>query len=143
MDNFTNLIKLSVGSENVETLMDWQEMRCAQSRDGLARHVTRMWPKREAEIIAGGSIYWVIKGAIQCRQRILRFDEVIGEDGIRRCALVLAPEIHRTQNALRRPFQGWRYLKPEDSPPDLRAGQTSDDMLPPELNQALAEIGVI
>jgi len=143
VDNFTNLIKLSVGSENVETLMDWQEMRRAQSSDGLARHVTRMWPKREAEIIAGGSIYWVIKGAVQCRQRILRFDEVIGEDGIRRCAFVLDPEVHRTQNALRRPFQGWRYLKPEDSPPDLREGQTSDDTLPPELNQALAEIGVI
>lgn len=143
MDNFINLIKLSVGSETVETLMDWQEMRRAQSPDGLARHVTRMWPKREAEIIAGGSIYWVIKGAVQCRQHILRFDEVIGEDGIRRCAFVLDPKIHRTQNALRRPFQGWRYLKPEDSPPDLREGQTSDDALPPELNQALAEIGVI
>ena len=143
MDNFTNLIKLSVGSESVETLIAWQDMRRAQSGDGLARHVTRMWPKREAEIIAGGSIYWVIKGAVQCRQHILRFDEIIGEDGIRRCALVLDPEIHRTHNALRRPFQGWRYLKPEDSPADLREGQTADDSLPPELNQALAEIGVI
>jgi len=143
VDNFVNLIKLSVGSENVETLTAWQETRRAQSSDGLARHVTRMWPKREPEIIAGGSIYWVIKGSIQCRQRILRFDEVIGEDGIRRCAFVLDSEIHRTQSALRRPFQGWRYLKPEDSPPDLREGQSQQDTLPPELNQALAEIGVL
>lgn len=143
MDNFTNLIKLSVGSENVETLIDWQDMRRAQSQDGLARHVTRMWPKREAEIITGGSIYWVIKGAIQCRQRILRFDELIGEDGVRRCAFVLDPEVHRTQNTLRRPFQGWRYLKPEDSPPDLREGRTQEDPLPLELSQALAEIGVL
>ncbi|KAE9626457.1 DUF1489 family protein [Parasedimentitalea maritima] len=143
MDNTINLIKLSVGSESVETLTAWQEMRRAQSPDDLPRHVTRMWPKREVEIVAGGSIYWVIKGAIQCRQRILRFDEVIGEDGIRRCAFVLDPEIHRTQSALRRPFQGWRYLKPEDSPPDLREGVSAEDSLPPELNQALAEIGVL
>ncbi|PCJ07457.1 MAG: lysophospholipase [Rhodobacteraceae bacterium] len=143
MDNFVNLIKLSVGTESVETLTDWQDMRRAQSPDGLARHITRMRPKREAEIVAGGSIYWVIKGTVQCRQRILRFDEIIGEDGIRRCAFVLDPELHRTQNPLRRPFQGWRYLKPEDSPPDLREGQTTEDTLPPELNRALAEIGVI
>ncbi|OUS38893.1 lysophospholipase [Rhodobacterales bacterium 56_14_T64] len=143
MDNLMNLIKLSVGSESVETLIDWQDMRRAQSADGFARHVTRMWPKREAEIVAGGSIYWVIKGAIQCRQRILRFDEIIGEDGIRRCGFVLDPEIHRTQSALRRPFQGWRYLKPEDSPLDLRVGQATEESLPLEMNQALAEIGVL
>jgi len=143
MDNTINLIKLSVGSESIETLAAWQEMRRAQSPDELPRHVTRMWPKREAEILNGGSIYWVIKGAVQCRQRIVRLDEVIGEDGIRRCAIVLEPKLHRTQSALRRPFQGWRYLKPEDAPPDLREGQTNTDYLPPELNRALAEIGVI
>ena len=143
MDNTINLIKLSVGSESVETLAAWQDTRRAQSPDDLARHVTRMRPKREAEIVLGGSIYRVIKGAIQCRQRILRFDEVIGEDGIRRCAFVLDPELHRTQSALRRPFQGWRYLKTEDSPPDLREGVSAEDSLPPELNQALAEIGVL
>jgi len=143
VDNTINLIKLSVGSESIETLTAWQEMRRTQSPDELPRHVTRMWPKREAEILNGGSIYWVIKGAVQCRQSILRLDEVIGEDGIRRCAIVLEPKLYRTQSALRRPFQGWRYLKPEDAPPDLRDGQAKTDCLPPELNRALAEIGVI
>ena len=112
-------------------------------QDGCPRHVTRMWPKREAEILNGGSIYWVIKGVIQCRQRILRLDEVIGEDGIRRCAIVLDPEVHRTQNALKRPFQGWRYLKPEDTPADLPKNREQDDALPDDLNRALAEIGVL
>ena len=143
MDNHINLIKLSVGSESIETLADWQEMRMAELPDGLPRHVTRMWPKREKDILNGGSIYWVIKGVVQCRQRVLRMDEVIGEDGIRRCAIILDPELHRTQGALKRPFQGWRYLKPEDSPPDLPKGRKSEDALPAELNRALAEIGVL
>ncbi|GAB5438993.1 MAG: DUF1489 domain-containing protein [Falsiruegeria mediterranea] len=138
-----NLIKLSVGTESPETLDVWQQSRAAQTEDGLPRHVTRMWPKREAEILNGGSIYWVIKGVIQCRQKILRMDEVIGSDGIRRCAIVLDPELHRTQTALKRPFQGWRYLKPEDTPPDLPKGRTQDDPIPDELNRALAEIGVL
>lgn len=143
MSQPVNLIKLSVGTESVEGLIAWQEMRMAQMPDGLPRHVTRMWPKREAEIVAGGSIYWVIKGEIQCRQRVLRMDEVIGEDGIRRCAIVLDPELHPTQRATRRPFQGWRYLKAEDSPPDLPKGRESEEPLPDELNRALAEIGVL
>nr|WP_217358455.1 DUF1489 domain-containing protein [Ruegeria atlantica] len=143
VDKYINLIKLSVGSESVDTLIAWQDSRKPLYEDGCPRHVTRMWPKREAEILNGGSIYWVIKGVIQCRQRILRLDEVRGEDGIRRCAIVLDPEVHRTQTALKRPFQGWRYLKPEDTPADLPKGREQDDALPDDLNRALAEIGVL
>ena len=143
MDNYVNLIKLSVGSESVDTLIVWQDSYRQRFEDGLPRHVTRMWPKREAEILNGGSIYWVIKGVVQCRQRILRLDEVIGDDGIRRCAIVLDPKLHRTQNALKRPFQGWRYLKPEDTPADLPKNREQDDALPDDLNCALAEIGVL
>ena len=142
MAGFVNLIKLSVGSESVDTLAEWQASRVAQSEDGLPRHVTRMWPKREAEILQGGSIYWVIKGVIQCRQKILSLDEVIGADGIRRCAIVLDPQLVRTETALRRPFQGWRYLKTEDSPADLSDARKQDDDIPVELAAALAEIGV-
>ncbi|SMC81034.1 hypothetical protein SAMN06295998_106126 [Primorskyibacter flagellatus] len=140
---FTNLIKLSVGSESVESMADWQTSRRAQTADGLPRHVTRMWPKRSEEILNGGSLYWVIKGLVQCRQRVLRLDEVIGEDGIRRCAIVLDPEIIRVAPSQKRPFQGWRYLQPEDSPADLGARRACEDSLPPELAGALAEIGVL
>ena len=138
-----NLIKLSVGTESVEDLQAWHRNVRAQGGDGLPRHVTRMWPKREKEILNGGSIYWVIKGVIQCRQRILRLDEVIGHDGIRRCAIVLEPELIRTVQATKRPFQGWRYLKPEDSPADLPKGRENEEALPPELAGALADIGVL
>ena len=141
MSKHINLIKLSVGTESVEGLEDWQQMRAA-ANDGLCRHVTRMWPKREPEIMQGGSIYWVIKGIIQARQPILRLDEVIGDDGIRRCAIVMEPGLIRTQHALKRPFQGWRYLAPADAPADLPEGKTHEEPMPAELSAALAEIGV-
>lgn len=127
----------------MDDLARWHQSKRAQTPDGLPRHVTRMWPKREAELLRGGSIFWVIKGLVQCRQQIIRLDEVIGSDGIRRCAIVLQPELIRTQSVLKRPFQGWRYLQAADAPPDLPEGRKSEEPIPMELNRALAEIGVI
>lgn len=143
MDNHINLIKLCVGAEQVEDLIHWQAQRAAQNPDGLPRHVTRMWPKRAADLLNGGSLYWVFKGVVLARQRILRLDEVVGEDGIIRCGIVLDPKVTRTQALPRRPFQGWRYLSPQDAPADLNARQLREDPLPPRLDAALAEIGVI
>ena len=143
MGNSVNLLKLCVGADDVQNLLDWQATRRAQAGDGLPRHVTRMWPKRADQLLDGGSLYWVIKGLILCRQRILRLDEVTREDGILRCGIVLDPEVHRTTAVPKRPFQGWRYLQPEDAPPDLRKGRDSEPSLPAELNRALAEIGVL
>ena len=143
MDNVVHLLKLSAGTDSVESLAQWQASKAAQGPDGRPRHTTRMWPKREAEILGGGSIFWVIKGLIQARQRIERLDEVIGQDGIRRCRIVLDPTLIRVTPAPRRPFQGWRYLMPEDAPRDLPKGRETEDALPPELAGALAEIGVL
>lgn len=143
MDKTTHLIKLSVGTDSVDSLAAWHASRRAHGPDGLPRHVTRMWPKREAELLNGGSIYWVIRGLVQCRQRILRLDDVTGSDGIRRCAIVLEPELHRTQSVQKRPFQGWRYLPVTEAPPDLPKNRASEDPLPADLNRALAEIGVL
>ncbi|MCK0149688.1 DUF1489 domain-containing protein [Marivita sp. S6314] len=138
-----HLIKLSVGSESVEQIEDWQKNRSKQRLNGQYYHLTRMWPKREKELINGGSIYWVVKGFLQARQRIIGLEEMIGDDGIRRCAILLDPALIRTATAPKRPFQGWRYLKPEDAPPDLGQARENDDTLPPELAGALAEIGVL
>lgn len=138
-----HLQKLSVGTESVEDLEGWQATRRAQTDDGYPRHVTRMWPKREVELLDGGSIFWVIKGVILCRQPILRLDEYVGADGIRRCAIVLEPDLVRVAATPRRPFQGWRYLKPGDAPPDLSEARAGEDPLPPALSAALAEIGVL
>ena len=102
-----------------------------------------MWPKQSEALLNGGSLYWVFKGLVLCRQRILRLDEVLGGDGITRCGIVLDTEVVRTASAPKRPFQGWRYLKPEDAPPDLPKGREAEPALPPELGRALAEIGVL
>lgn len=138
-----NLIKLSVGTVSVEDLADWHRDPRAQGADGLPRHITRMWPKRAQDLLDGGSIYWVIQGLVQCRQRILRLDEVTGSDGIRRCAIVLDPALVRTASAPKRPFQGWRYLEARDAPPDLGRARASEDSLPPALSAALADLGVL
>ena len=137
-----NILKLCVGADSVEDLTDWQESQRHHWPAGRAVHVTRMWPKREAEVLAGGSLYWVIKGTILARQRIVALEKVEGADGILRCALVLDAEVIRTEGAARRPFQGWRYLDPAESPRDLPKGRATEEALPASLAQALAEIGL-
>lgn len=137
-----NIIKLCVGAESVEDLTDWQRQNAARWSPGTAEHVTRMWPKRADEILAGGSLYWVIKGIVLARQKIIGLEERRGADGIARCALVLDVEVIRTEAAPRRPFQGWRYLASTETPRDLPKGRALDDKLPPALAQALAEIGL-
>lgn len=141
VDNSLNLIKLCVGAETVQDLLDWQTNARAKGSDGLPRHVTRMWPKREEALLKGGSLYWVIKGVVQCRQRIVRLDPVDRGDGIRRCGIVLNPEVVRVEATPKRAFQGWRYLEGNVAPRDLSKGSANDD-LPPKLMAALADIGV-
>jgi hypothetical protein len=142
MVGFVNLLKLCVGADSVEDLLDWQRTHPSPFPSGERRHVTRMWPKREAELLAGGSLYWVVKGTILCRQRIVRLDEVVGADGILRCGLIMDPMVIRTEPAPRRPFQGWRYLDPADAPRDLPMGRVTDTSLPQDLALALADIGL-
>ena len=136
-----HLLKLCVGAETVQDLLDWQATPHAWGPDGKPRHITRMWPKRESDLMPGGSLYWVFKGVVLARQRILRLDKVEGGDGILRCGIVLDAEVIRTEPQPRRPFQGWRYLKPEDAPRDLAKARPGDDELPPGLAEALAEFG--
>lgn len=137
-----NILKLCVGADSVEDLLQWQAQHRGYWPTGTAEHVTRMWPKRAAEVLDGGSLYWVIKGQVLARQRILGLEPRQGSDGISRCALVLDVEVIRTEAAARRPFQGWRYLDAAESPRDLPKGRALESALPPGLAQALAEIGL-
>ncbi|MGL6211121.1 MAG: DUF1489 family protein, partial [Paracoccaceae bacterium] len=102
-----NILKLCVGADSVEDLTQWHDAHRDMWPPGTTAHVTRMWPKREAEVLEG-SLYWVIKGVILARQKLLRLEERVGADGICRCALVLDAQVIRTEPAPRRPFQGWR-----------------------------------
>ncbi|EPX87119.1 hypothetical protein ruthe_00789 [Rubellimicrobium thermophilum DSM 16684] len=137
-----HLIKLSVGTEDVGDLARWQKGP-GRGPDGLPRHITRMWPKREAELLEGGSVYWVIRGMILCRQRLLRLEEMRAPDDSLRCALVLDPDLIRVRPTPRRPFQGWRYLPAEEAPPDLGSWDAGEEDLPPQLAAGLAELGVV
>ena len=136
------ILKLCVGADSVEDLLQWQAQHLGHWPAGRAEHITRMWPKRAEEVLDGGSLYWVIKGQVLARQRILALEPRQGADGIARCALVLDAQVIRTEAAARRPFQGWRYLAAEESPRDLPKGRALETALPASLAQALAEIGL-
>lgn len=147
-----HLRKLCVGADSVRELADWQAMRLESQ--GSIGHVTRMWPTRRDEILAGGgSLYWIVRGVLRCRQRILGFEPWWGttryEDGEAdpdrkpRCRILLEPGLVLTEPWPHRPFQGWRYLAPEEAPPDLPEAGEGDDSLPLELASELRQIGVI
>ena len=127
-----HMIKLCVGVSDVE----WLERR-ARGGKPLIVH-TRMTPKRAAEIEDGGSLYWVIKGTVACRQPILDI-RTLGEGKTSRCEITLEPRVIRTAPLGRRPFQGWRYLEPKDAPVDLSTVDAGD--VPPELVDQLRELG--
>ncbi len=138
-----HLIKLCVGCDAVEDLAAWiEQRRKARGRRAGPEHVhvTRMVPRRVGDLLDGGSLYWVIKGAVQVRERLIDVQPFVDSEGIGRCRLVLEPKLVRTEWQPRRPFQGWRYLPPDDAPRDLRTGRGDD--LPPQLSAELAQLGL-
>ena len=144
MSSGLHLLKLCVGIDSVEALEASIARRRAAASDPMnwhPVHVTRMFPRRASELLAGGSLYWVIRGEIRARQKILALEERAGEDGIRRCAIHLSPELVRTLPVPRRPFQGWRYLPAAEAPPDI-ARKAGEEALPDEISEALGLIGV-
>jgi hypothetical protein len=140
-----HLLKLCVGADGIEDLVAWQADRMAERRasglDPCPFHVTRMWPRQADALTSGGSLYWVFKGLVLARQRILALEPRRGDDGIERCAIRLDAQVIRTVPQPRRPFQGWRYLRPEDAPRDLMAQAAGD--VPAGLAAELALIGVL
>lgn len=141
-----NIVKLCVGCDSIEDLEDWiKTIRTRRAETGEQRHfhVTRMMPKRQEELLSGGSIYWVIKGEILCRQTLLDIESFKDSDGIGRCRLVLEPKLILTHSQPRRPFQGWRYLTVEDAPRDIFAEGESEADLPAALRRELGDLGLL
>jgi len=130
-----HLIKLCVGIDSVEDLRAWRAQRAAQGHRSVAP--TRQTPKRAADLLEGGSLYWVIKGSILVRQAISEI--VTLEEGTQPCKIYLAPELIETAPQPRRPFQGWRYLEAADAPPDLSTAEGED--MPQDLARQLRELG--
>lgn len=141
-----HILKLCVGADSIDDLREWvaerSMMAIAAGLEPHSVHTTRMVPKRIEEIVDGGSLYWVIKGQVQARQKLMDIRPFTGNDGITRCNLILGPEVVETALQPRRAFQGWRYLKPEEAPADLAALGGGND-LPPELKRELAELGLL
>jgi len=140
-----HLIKLCAGAESVDDLVARigfrRRVNEAAGQGPIHDHVTRMQPRREKELLDGGSIYWVIKGVVLARQNILGFERRTGKDEIERTAILLDPAYVLTEPQPRRAFQGWRYLTGEDAPKDLKKrGRKSP---PPELGAELAELGLL
>ena len=138
-----HLIKLSVGTKDIAGLRAWQSLRAVHAPP--LRHQTRMMPKRRDEILAGGSIYWVIGGFVQVRQRILDIIEDEWDDGTACAGLVLHPELVPVAGRPTKPFQGWRYLAPEAAPADLAtAGATHGiEALPEKMARELRALCLI
>ncbi len=137
-----NLVKMCVGIDDIDQLRYWQAKRLKSAADKKLQHVTRNRPKRETELLDGGSIYWVIKGQIRVRQRVLGLEDRVKEDGKPACGLILDPELVATELRAMRPMQGWRYLEAKDAPRDLRKGDELGDM-PPKLIAELRALGIL
>lgn len=131
-----HMVKLCVGADDVADLENWQK-RVMQSYPRPVHH-TRMIPKRGDELADGGSIYWVIKGLIQVRQEIVEVKQITDRGGRKACELVFNPKLVPVEPTPKRPFQGWRYLKPDDAPADLREGTGAIEM-PANLRAELRE----
>lgn len=143
-----HLIKLCVGCDSVEDLRDWQERKLAARRKrgepAVLQHVTRTMPKRREEVLDGGSLYWVIKGFVRVRQRIVGLEPTVGQDGEPHCAIVYDPELIAVAARPQRPFQGWRYLEPENAPADIRESDwAAGEEPPPAMLAELRELGLL
>jgi hypothetical protein len=142
-----HLIKLAVGCGQVGELKEWvaERVRTAKKK-GLPPHhvhITRMTPKRVEELLAGGSLYWVIRGEIAAREKIIAIEPFRDRDGIGRCRLVMQPKVIPVLPRPMRPFQGWRYLAHTDVPPDVGSAGAGVAAMPEPLRRELRELGLL
>jgi hypothetical protein len=142
-----HLIKLAVGCESVKDLKSRvaERVQIAKKKGlpGHHIHITRMMPKRGEELLAGGSLYWVIRGEIAAREKIIAIEPFRDRDGIGRCRLVMQPKVIAVLQRPMRAFQGWRYLAQSDVPPDLRSAGAGVAEMPEPLRRELRELGLL
>lgn len=140
-----HMIKLCVGCDSLQDLESWinANAMAARSSGGVYEQVatTRMMPKRKDEM-HGGSLYWVIKGQITCRQRILGFRPFTDGQGIGRTHILLDQTVVAVKPRRHRAFQGWRYLDAADAPQDLAGAADLGDM-PEKMKRELADLGLL
>ena len=142
-----HLIKLCVGVDTVKELEDWIRRRLKQQKGPRKKrehvHTTRMVPKRVDELLDEGSLYWVIRGQIMCRERLVDIRPFIDREGIGRCQLVLDGKLTLVEPRPFRAFQGWRYLAGKDAPRDLDRAAPGAKEMPEKLRRELRELGLL
>ena len=142
-----HLIKLCVGCDSVADLEDWIRQKLKEKKRRRQKpehiHTTRMVPKRAAELTAGGSLYWVIRGQITCRERILDIRPFTDKDGIGRCRVVLDGKVVLVEPRPRSAFQGWRYLEVKEAPRDLSRAAPGAGKMPEAMRRELRELGLL
>src|SRR5215831_15474835 len=142
-----HLIKLCVGCDSVRELQGWirERLKDKRKRGEKPEHIhrTRMVPKRAEELTDGGSLFWVIRGEIACRQRIRDVRPFLDNDGVGRCALVLDPKVVLVAPRPFRAFQGWRYLAAKDAPHDLAKAAPGAAAMPEKLRRELSHLGLM
>jgi len=140
-----HLLKLAVGIDTLSDLAARQEQRWLDmARDGVTPeliHLTRNMPRRGAEILGAGSLYWIIKGWITARQTLLELRPVT-RDGIAYCGMIYDRQIVPVATRPHRAFQGWRYLDAKNAPPDLTRQSHGAD-LPDALRRELVALGLL
>lgn len=142
-----NLIKLCVGCDSVAELSSWIKQRLKQKKARKEKpehiHTTRMVPKRVDELLDGGSLYWVIRGQVMCRQDLVAIRPFVDKDGVGRCRLVLRPKVVAVEPRPFRAFQGWRYLDSKDAPRDLDRAAPGARNMPEQMRRELRELGLL
>jgi hypothetical protein len=140
-----HLLKTAAGCASLEDLIERQKPRAERKKKlGLVFvHRTRNAPKRADEVLDGGSIYWIIKGAIRARQPIVAIGPAAGRDGRPRCGLTLAFPPVPTLPIPRGAIQGWRYLEVTDAPSDLTKAGAGAAKLPPDMADELQRLGLL
>lgn len=138
-----HLAKLCVGVADVAELRAWQVQRVR--KDPPLRHLTRHMPRRALEVIAGGSLYWVVQGAMVVRQRVVDIRADRYSDGSACAALVLEPRLVAVEARTTRPFQGWRYLNPDAAPADVAESTLPQGLeaMPQALRRALRDLCLV
>ena len=132
-----NLKKLAVGINSLEELKDFQILKLKKNNEISVK--TKNTPKRKPEILDGGSLYWIINNRFAIRQLVIDIRENISYEGKKYCLIILDRKIIQVEKISQRPFQGWRYLKLNNSPKDINLNLRKK--IPEELSNHLSEIG--
>ena len=139
-----HLLKPALGCASPREIYERQQPRAFRFEGQEAVWAyTKRKPVREAELLAGGALYWVIQNRIACRQSFIGLGEGLFDDGSPYTKLILTSEIVLTHPLPYKSFQGWRYLKPENAPADLYAFDPVAEEPPEEMAAELKSLGLL